>query len=217
MAGKITLKHLAAAVLLTIGISFSLSSSIRPALSTKTENSKFPVSPVSVIYYSQTDPRWAGYLYGGTDPMKTYGCGPTILAMAVSSLTETKLTPPMAAKWSADHGCWSKGNGSFHRLIPEGAHAYGLTAESMSIHTPEAVRTAIESGKFLVFLMGPGDFTKSGHFILAYKVNSDGTVNIADPASRERSSRRWPVKTLLKQLSSVSNSGGPLWALSKSP
>lgn len=43
-----------------------------------------------MIYYNQSDDRWGSYLYGGSDPMSTYGCGPTTVAMLVHSLSPSR-------------------------------------------------------------------------------------------------------------------------------
>lgn len=40
-----------------------------------------------MYYYNQGDTRWSSYLYGGSDPMLQYGCGPTAAAMLISSFT----------------------------------------------------------------------------------------------------------------------------------
>lgn len=170
---------------------------------------------IAITMYSQKDPAWANYLYGGQDPMAVYGCGPTALAIVVSSLTDTALTPPGAADWSFDNGCFSHGNGSVHRLIPDGAAAYGLHTEKLSFLTPESFRLALSFDKLLVLLMGPGDFTDSGHFIVAYGYDADGNIRVADPASNERSAHAWPPETLISQLSKHAFNGGPAWAVSK--
>lgn len=168
----------------------------------------------SFIYYNQTDPDWADYLYGGRDRMEKYGCGPTALAMVVSNLTDQEITPPEAADWSAKNGYWSAGHGSYHALIPEGAAAYGLQAESLSVKNADAVRTCLSYHKILVFLMGPGTFTETGHFIVLYANNDDGTVRIADPVNAEYTGRSWDPESLLAELSAATDDGGPVWAIS---
>lgn len=35
-----------------------------------------------MYYYNQGDTRWSSYLYGGSDPMQQYGCGPTAASHA---------------------------------------------------------------------------------------------------------------------------------------
>ncbi len=47
----------------------------------------------NVVYYNQKDPKWADKIYGDNNTISVYGCGPTTLAMLVSSLTEETLTP----------------------------------------------------------------------------------------------------------------------------
>lgn len=42
-----------------------------------------------MLYYNQADARWGDYLYGGQDPMKKYGCGPTAVAMIINSFSST--------------------------------------------------------------------------------------------------------------------------------
>jgi len=48
---------------------------------------------VNITYYNQTNPLWADKFYGADDTIAVYGCGPTVLAMLVSSLTDTVITP----------------------------------------------------------------------------------------------------------------------------
>lgn len=169
----------------------------------------------SITYYSQGDPSWASYPYGGSDPMDTYGCGPTALAIAITSLTGNPVTPVEMADWSSQNGCFSKGHGSAHDLIPNGAKAYGLTVEKLSVLTPESIRTVLSYHKLIVFLMGPGEFADSGHFIVAYGYLADGTIQIADPASIERSSRSWAAEEIIAQVLLTAKAGGPAWVLSK--
>ncbi|WP_049728557.1 C39 family peptidase [Dorea sp. D27] len=168
-----------------------------------------------VAMYSQSDPSWAGYLYGGRDPMASYGCGPTALAIAVTSLTGQSVSPVDTAKWSYANGYFSPGRGSVHGLIPRGAESYGLKAEKLAAITPDSLRMVLSADKLLVLLMGPGDFSDTGHFIVAYGYDSSGCILIADPASPERSSVTWAAETLISQLSKTARDGGPVWVLSK--
>ncbi|MGC4019600.1 MAG: C39 family peptidase [Muricomes sp.] len=170
---------------------------------------------VPITMYSQHDPAWSSYLYGGMDPMATHGCGPTALAIAVSSLSDTVITPVDAAQWSAANGYYSPDNGSVHALIPDGAANYGLHVEKLSSVTPDSFRLALSFDKLLVLLMGPGDFSDSGHFMVAYGYDENGLILIADPASEERSAIHWPAETIISQLNTHAQNGGPIWVLSK--
>ena len=66
-----------------------------------------------VVYYNQLDERYANKPYG-TDDIGGYGCGPTCMAMVVSSLTDDLVDPVEMAKWSYEHGYWCSGSGSYH-------------------------------------------------------------------------------------------------------
>lgn len=192
-----------------------------PALEAEPGSGKLPPETsgggysIPVTVYSQADPSWSSYLYGGRDPMASYGCGPTALAIAVASLTGQNITPADTAAWSYANGYYSPGRGSVHALIPRGAEGYGLKAEKLTPLTPDSFRMALSADKLLILLMGPGDFTDSGHFIVAYGYDDSGNILIADPASQERSSSAWPADTLITQLSRSARDGGPVWVLSK--
>ena len=73
-----------------------------------------------MYYYNQGDTRWSSYLYGGSDPMLQYGCGPTVAAMLISSFTNDgeAITPVTIADWSAANGYYAPQGGSYHSLDP---------------------------------------------------------------------------------------------------
>ncbi len=167
------------------------------------------------LFYYQTDPRWKDYLCAGQDPMGTYGCGPTAMAMVVTNLTDQIITPPEMADWASQNGYYSPGNGSMHSLIPGAAEAFGLRTETLSVRTPEALRTCLESGKLIVLLMGPGHFTDGGHFILVIGTNGDGSVKIADPVNPEHTQMDWAPSLLLSELSKADDNGSPAWVISR--
>ncbi len=179
----------------------------------ETEAEAEPEAPFT--FYFQNDPLWADYPYGGRDPMYKYGCGPTAMAMAVTNLTDTPITPPQMADWAWENGYFSPGGGSAHALIPGAASAFGLNVETLSIRTPEALLTCLAYDKLLVLLMGPGQFTDGGHFILIYRANEDGSVKIADPNSPEHNEQDWDPADLLDELSGATDAGSPMWAISK--
>lgn len=167
-----------------------------------------------LTYYNQSDVRWADALYGGQDPIKGYGCGPTALAMLVTSFTSQTYTPADMANWAASNNYWSAGSGTKHNFFLEGAEAFGFQAVSFQNFTPEGIIAELKSGHVLVALMGPGQFTAVGHFIIIYNYWSGNQVSIADPASLERTQVPWDVQTLINELAYGANGGGPLWSIS---
>ncbi len=166
-----------------------------------------------VVYYNQGDPAWADQPYGSND-IARYACGPVTMAMAVSSMTDQTTDPVQMAQWSVEHGYWAKDNGSYLSIVEGTAQAYGLKAVPLQERTPDAVREALLSGNLLVALMGPGHFTKGGHFILLRGVTLSGSLLVADPNSLDRSLTEWDPQLILDELSSSTNDGAPLWVLS---
>lgn len=167
---------------------------------------------VPVVYYNQGEEPWASRKYG-SDPFSGYGCGPAVMSMAVSSMTEYDLDPDEMGQWAVSNGHWAKRGGSRLSLIQDAAAAHGLTAEPLAPRTGEAVLEALLDNRMLVALMGPGHFTKRGHFILIRGFTLSGTVLVADPNSRERSLAEWDPQLILDELSKSTSDGAPIWVL----
>ena len=169
-----------------------------------------------MYYYNQGDTRWSSYLYGGSDPMLQYGCGPTAAAMLISSFTNggEAITPVTIADWSAANGYYAPQGGSYHSLIPSVLAAYGFQVESVTDHSPQNAASLLSSGHILVALMGKGSLTQNGHFVLITKLLPDGNVSIADPNSFDNSTCEWELPLLMGELKKVYDSGAPLWAVS---
>lgn len=168
----------------------------------------------SLIYYNQGDLRWKEYLYGGSDRLSKYGCGPTCVAMIINSFTPHSVTPVEMADWAAQNGYYARQSGSYHGLIPGSLSAFGLQVESVTERTVENASSLLRSGHILVALMGRGSLTKNGHFIIIAQLAGEGTVFIADPASYDNSTKEWDLKLLMDELKASYDSGGPLWAVS---
>lgn len=166
------------------------------------------------VYYNQKDPRWANLPYG-TDDIGGYGCGPTAMAMVISSMTNTTIDPPAMAQWAYENGYWASESGTYHAFIPECAEAFGLKAKSFSSRDAESLQDALLSGNLLVALMGPGHFTQGGHFIVLRGTALSGEILVADPNSTERSLTAWDPQIIFDEALSSAAHGGPLWLISK--
>ena len=168
-----------------------------------------------LVYYDQTDAAWAEQPYG-SDTIGRYGCGPTVMAMAVSTLSDTPMDPAQMALHCADKGYWAKKHGSYWSIVPGAAKDFGLSCTSLPPEETDAdtIFQYLSTGHLLVALVGPGHFTSGGHFILLRGSTLDGEVLVADPASPERSLALWDPNLILDELSQSRNNGGPLWALS---
>lgn len=169
---------------------------------------------IPIVYYNQSSETWAEQPYG-SDDIGRYGCGPTAMAIVVSSLTDENWDPLQAAQWAVSQGHWAKRSGSHLSIVEAAAAEAGLAADSLPEHTPEALLSTLLSGDLLVALMGPGHFTKSGHFIVLRGVTSSGSILVADPNSEERSLMEWEPELILEELSSSTAYGAPLWVISR--
>lgn len=168
----------------------------------------------AMLYYNQGDSRWAEYPYGGADPMKKYGCGPTAVAMLVNSFTNERVTPVDIANWSAENGCYASQGGSYHRLIPNALSAYGFNVESVTDYSRGNISGLLHSNHILVALMGRGALTNNGHFVIITKILDSGNLQIADPNNYENSTKEWNLEQIMSELKRGCDSGGPLWAVS---
>lgn len=171
---------------------------------------------VLLTYYNQKDEAWAEASYG-SDPIGLYGCGPTALSMLVSSLTEEDATPAEMAEWAASAGHWCRRSGSYLSIVEGAAKAYGLDCVSLPVTDPESLLSGLSTGGIAVALMGPGHFTKGGHFILLHGVTLSGGILVADPNSRDNSLVVWDPQLILDELSPSRTSGAPLWLLTVPP
>ena len=164
-----------------------------------------------VIYFNQLDERYANQPYG-TDHIGGYGCGPTSMAIVVSSLTGETVDPAQMAQWAYEHGYWCSKSGSYHTLIPGAAQAWGLSVEGCTASEPQRILDALADGKLVVALMTKGHFTKSGHFIVLRGVQ-DEKILVADPASYRRSQKAWDLSIILNEASRRAGAGGPFWII----
>lgn len=164
-----------------------------------------------IVYYNQEDPRWGEKTYGPVDKIQDTGCGPTVLAMAVSSLTERAITPDEMCRWAYENGYCSIGSGSYHGLIGEGLEHFGIS--NQTTNTDEVVRSALKAGRPVIALMGEGHFTSGGHFILLCDIDEEGKVSVADPKSVERTEKKWYLDLILKEAKGSPVTGGAFWIL----
>lgn len=173
----------------------------------------FTDGETQVVYYNQMDERWKDLPYG-TDDIGHYACGPTSMAIVVSSLTDETVDPPHMAQWAYENGHWCSKSGSYHSVVPGAAEAWGLSCEPCSRDDPQKLVDALSSGKLVVAIMGPGHFTRSGHFIVLRGVTSEGKILVADPFSYSRSDEEWDLSIFLEEASRYAANRSPFWIIS---
>ena len=172
----------------------------------------FSDGETEVVYYNQMDERWKDLPYG-TDDIGHYACGPTSMAIVVSSLTSETVDPPHMAQWAYENGHWCSRSGSYHSVVPGAAAAWGLNCEACSRDDPQKLVDALAAGKLVVAIMGPGHFTRGGHFIVLRGVTSEGKILVADPVSYSRSDEEWDLSIFLAEASQYAANRSPFWII----
>lgn len=182
---------------------------------------KIPTAMGEMQYFNQHDSHWKYYLWGGTDQITNYGCGPTALAMIANAFGNSSepVTPITMADWAAGNGQFAVHGGSNHSIVQTALTAYGFQVNSLQDRmNADTVRAELKSGKILVALMGKGYFTKRGHFILFTAINPDNSIRVADPNSKDNTMKTFSAEFLVSELmKGVSDGGSPLWAVAKAP
>lgn len=165
-----------------------------------------------VVYFSQYDSRWGGLMYGKTNTIAGAGCGPTSLAICVSTLTNKTVLPPEICDWSVRTGHRCEGSVSYHSLIPDGAAHYNVPCRGIG-RSKAALVKALQDGKLVIAIMSAGHFTRGGHFIVLRGITDDGRILVADCASYERSQKAWDLGVFLAECNKGAAAGGPFWVL----
>lgn len=152
----------------------------------------------TVPLYLQWDERWGYESYNGKLLALT-GCGPCCLAMAATYLTGDAMYDPLwVSRWAEQRGYAVAGVGTSWTLFSEGAEALGLDAVEIGADE-QRVADNLAVDNLVVCVMGPGDFTTEGHFILLTGYD-DGYVTVHDPNSRERSETLWRFADIREQM-----------------
>lgn len=146
----------------------------------------------------QWDARW-GYREYGNTVMGISGCGPTCLSMvALHLLRDPTMDPYWVACFSTDNGFCVPGNGTSWTLMSEGAEKLGLEATELPLDK-NRIMTNLQMGNPIICIMGQGDFTTSGHFIVLTGVQ-DGKIKVNDPNSRKNSETLWSYEQIQDQI-----------------
>ena len=149
------------------------------------------------IHFLQTDAKWKNISYAVKDEKSTIGtagCAPTCAAMVIRSLTQSKVTPIITASWALQHGYKAYKQGTFYSYFLPQFKCYNLQCERLNLSniygkTDTAARAVhdlikinLKDGRWIIACMGKGNWTSSGHYVLAWDLN-DRTVSIKDPNS----------------------------------
>ena len=150
----------------------------------------------------QWDERWgykpyAGYLFGLT------GCGPTCLSMCAIYLTgNPDYSPEYVRTFAIENGYYVENNGSTWTLISEGGPMLGLDVTEIPLDEQRLLEN-LWVGNPVICIMGPGDFTDGGHFIVLTGADGEGNLTVNDPNSYRNSERTWTFDEIRDQIDNL--------------
>ncbi len=158
----------------------------------------------AVPLFLQWDQRW-GYQKYGSDVAGLTGCGPLCLSMVGYYLTEDpSFAPSSVLTFATENGYYARGFGSSWTLISEGGPKLGLKVKELPL-VEKKIFDNLEAGNPIITVLGPGDFTSTGHYIVLTGVK-DGLIQVNDPNSIQNSETLWSYETLAGQIKN-------LWAI----
>lgn len=152
--------------------------------------------------FLQEDERWANTQYG-SGPMKETGCGPTCLSMVVCNLQgRDEWMPPRMAEWAMQSGYYVEGAGTAWSMMLQGAEEFGLTAKEIPLDEGK-IHKQLQKGHPIICIMGPGQFTTEGHYIVLFGEDGSGSIKIRDPKSRENSEKKWELADIITEIKNL--------------
>lgn len=149
----------------------------------------------------QWDERW-GYRAYNESIIGLAGCGPTCLSMATIYLTgDTTKDPLWMCQFAEQHQFNVPGSGSKWALISEGGRMLGLDVTQIPLDKDRIYRN-LDVGNPIIVVVGPGDFTTDGHFLVLTGHDGD-RITLNDPNSTTNSGKSWDYDTLAGQIQSL--------------
>lgn len=156
------------------------------------------VSHGEIPLFLQWDKRW-GYQFYGDDYLAVTGCGPTALSMVYCGLTgDISMHPLAMAEFADSKGYYVNGSGSAWNMMTDLAEEIGLEVISIDFNR-DSILQELRAGHPIICVVGPGDFTTSGHFIVLVSVDEGGSVKVHDPNSRKNSREEWEIDKIMGQ------------------
>lgn len=155
----------------------------------------------SVPKLLQWDQRW-GYREYGDGIIGINGCGPVCLSMVYIYLTgDAGMNPYQMAQYSQNNGYYVNGTGTSWELMGNGASNLGLDVTQIPLDRDRVISN-LEVGNPVICSMGPGKFTKTGHFIVLTEYEN-GKFKVNDPNSKKRSRHKWSYEDIAESVMNI--------------
>ncbi|MEN8906255.1 MAG: stalk domain-containing protein, partial [Clostridiales bacterium] len=123
-----------------------------------------------IVYFNQGDQRWGNKMYSITNNSKqtiaTSGCGPTSMAMVISSFG-MNLLPDGASEKAIKFNSRTPNNGTSLDYFGKMAKEYNLNM--LLKNSKQDVIDILKTGKYMcITSTGSGHFTSQGHYLVLY-------------------------------------------------
>lgn len=137
-----------------------------------------------VVFYQDRN-FWASYPYdaNNTSATETIGasaCGPTSMAMVVSTLLKKAVIPPILSDWAINNGYRDHNgeNGTNFNFFRACANHFGLTYGGTLSEPSTATFNTIKNwcangGLAIINAYSASPYTSSGHYVVCYKVDNN--------------------------------------------
>lgn len=164
-----------------------------PASAGSSEGAGKPVAGkyVKPTDFKQYDSKWKSKNYTScgnkSQTMSNSGCGPTSMADIINFVVDKSVNPWTLAQKAMKWGDRTKSNGTAWSFFTHIQKEYGYK-KMVATKSLETLKACLDAGGYAVCSMGPGYWTKGGHFICCWKYD-DSKAYCNDPASGSRKSQ----------------------------
>ena len=111
------------------------------------------------------------------------------------------MNPYQMAQYSQSSGYYVNGTGTSWELMGNGALNLGLDVTQIPLDEDRIIAN-LEAGNPVVCSMGPGKFTKTGHFIVLTEYEN-GKFKVNDPNSKKRSRHKWSYEDIAESVLNI--------------
>ena len=176
----------------------------------------------SLVRYYQRDSRWATIPFGSFS-LARGGCGPTAVAMVVSTLRNTEVLPCYVATWGSRF--YVEGVGSAHALFTSSVthNHFGLNYRAIPISNDAEILEALRGGAMMITSIqstnspnaregNQGLFTinpdgEGGHIAILHGATEDGNILVASSFREDlgEDTEGWSLDTVRQEIHSGIN------------
>lgn len=145
--------------------------------------------------FKQYDGKWGNKILIGSNTYQAVGCCPTSCADIIYEINK-EITPEITSNWLLKNGYILKNQGTVWGGIKQCIEHFGMKCDMLNTKnlygytnttTEKKWRENIRSkGYYGILLMGKGNFTNGGHYIVISDYDSKKGYYVLDPASSKR-------------------------------